>query len=295
MLSAAAMMAQEKKARASGAVVADGEKMTPAKAKVLIASFTEHITKATGMWMTIIYPEESTALLVAYVMSWAAQITFLMWILGMMMLVVKLPVHQLETAMLTIGLLIIGFVIYNISTPPTPGNLQIGMPAVLTGKLPTVFLSNLAPDDKRGYLESCTSISIGKDTEILHNMQDIPAITLTGVNRSFQITQAGDLNFWVKGHDGAYHHTVLSQVLLDPNSPASLVSVDQVSAAGGKCHFSPKRNDNFVSFNSPDGETRLVIEKVNGIHAFICDQPGELDEGLDDKTPERGSNRPEMV
>ena len=39
----------------------------------------------------------------------------------------------------------------------------------------------------------------------------------------------------------------------------------------------------------------MVIEKVNGIHAFICDQPGELDEESDDETPERGSNWPEMA
>jgi hypothetical protein len=113
---------------------------------------------------------------------------------------------------------------------------------------------------------------------MLHNVCDIPAISLTGVNGTSQITQAGDLNFWAKGRDGAYHNTVLSPVLLAPDSPANLVSVDQVSAAGGKCQFGKKATDNFVSFETPNGETQLVIEKVNGIHAFVCDMPEDVSE-----------------
>lgn len=131
---------------------------------------------------------------------------------------------------------------------------------------------------------------------MLHNIRDIPVISLTGVNGTSQITQCGDLNFWAKGRDGAYHNTVLSPVLLAPGSPANLVSVDQVSAAGGKCHFGQERADNFVSFDSPDGETRLMIEKVNGIHAFVCDMPPALEEDSEDEDDddEVGTSEPKM-
>ena len=93
-------------------------------------------------------------------------------------------------------------------------------------------------------------------------------ISLTDVNGTSTITRAGDLNFWAKGVDGAYHNTVLTPVLLAPDSPVNLVSVDQISAAGGKCHLGKEKADNFVSFDSPGGDTRLVVEKINGIHAF---------------------------
>jgi hypothetical protein len=271
MLSAAGMIQQEKKDRAAAGAVADGQKMTPAKAKALIVSFTEHIKSHTGMWTSIVHPAESLDMSVATVLSFAAQVLFLIWMVGMTLLTAQVSVQQLQTVMSTVGLLMIGFIIYSISTPPTPGNLQIGMPAVVANNLPTAFLSNLTPNDRRGYLDSCASISIWKDADMLHNIREMPPISLTGVNGTSTITKVGDLNFWAKGVDGAYHNTVLTPVLLAPDSPVNLVSVDQVSAAGGKCHFGKEKADNFVSFESTGGDTRLVVEKVNGIHAFVND------------------------
>ena len=81
---------------------------------------------------------------------------------------------------------------------------------------------------------------------------------------------------------------MLSPVLFSPDVPANLVSVDQVLTTGGKCHFGPARTDNYVSFDSPEGQTRLEIEKVNGIHAFVCDMPDDLEEESDDEEDERG-------
>ena len=155
MLSAAGMMAQEKKARAAGAVVADGQKMTPEKAKALVVSFTEHIKSQGCMWTSIVHLADSLDMTVTTVLSYAEQIAFLLWMVGMTVLNFQISAQQMSTAMTTVGLLIIRVIIYHISMPPTPGHPQIGMPAVVARNLPQVFLSNLTPNDQRGYLDSC--------------------------------------------------------------------------------------------------------------------------------------------
>ena len=131
---------------------------------------------------------------------------------------------------------------------------------------------------------------------MLHNVRTIPAVSLTGVNGVTFITEMGDLNFWAKGHDGAYHCTLLEGVLLHEQSPVNLISVDQVSEAGGKSQFGKKPTDNFVSFESPDGEVRLMLEKINGIHAFFCQIP-ELNEDEESDVEDEDSeiNGPQMV
>ena len=49
-----------------------------------------------------------------------------------------------------------------------------------------------------------------------------------------------------------------------------------MSEAGGKSQFGKKAADNFVSFDFPHGEIRLILEKVNGIHAFVCQAPPSM-------------------
>ena len=63
-------------------------------------------------------------------------------------------------------------------------------------------------------------------------------------------------------------------VLYDPESPANLVSVSQVSEAGGKSHF--EAGGDFVSFPiSENVDIRLKLEMVNGVYAFVT--PPERD------------------
>jgi hypothetical protein len=279
-LSAAAVKAKlkEKEDAAEGA----SERISSAKAKALIAQLTGTIHSC--MYSSIVHPVNSTALTVAQSLCSGVQLIFLMWIASMVVLVAITPTHQLESGLAMIGMLMIGFIIYQISAPPIAGHQQIGMMAkreVQMGRLPQAFLTQLQPNDRRGYLDSCASISIWKDADMLHNIRTISPISLTGVNGVSQITQIGDLNFYCKGVDGAYHCKLIEGVLLHTESPVNLVAVDQMSEAGGKTHFGKKASDNFVSFDGPDGEVRLIVEKVHGIHAFINEMP-ELAESDDE-------------
>ena len=118
-LSAAALKAKEKKEGA------DGEKISPAKAKALIAQYTAAVHA--GMYSSIVYPINSTVLLVAETLFKMTSSAFLLWIASMFVLVAITLMHKLETAATTISLLMIGFIMYHISAPPIAGNQQIGM------------------------------------------------------------------------------------------------------------------------------------------------------------------------
>ena len=126
----------------------------------------------------------------------------------------------------------------------------------------------LQPGDKRAYHDSCASIGIWKDKEMLVNVQTIPGVRLQGVTGIRLITQMGDVTWLAKGSDGSIHTQTITDVMYDPESPVKLVSVSQVSEAGGKSHF--EKGDNFVSFDTSEGgEIQLELEKVNHIYAFV--------------------------